>query len=101
MKKTTIILSILAMSSGIYAQTETTSNSNSVELTEGNLFQSIKPVDGQPVVFPTQEELDAKIDDKIEKIKQQLTENKDNPEKVLYLKEELWRFENAIVKTEK
>ena len=67
------------------------------ESLDAEMFISIKPEDGHPVVFPTQEEMDAKITDKIEKIKQLIYENRDNPALVEGFRRDLWRFENAIV----
>ena len=58
---------------------------------------SVKPADENPVVFSSQSELDAKKADKIEKIKVLIRENEGNADKIMYLRKELWRFENAIV----
>lgn len=94
MKKTLIIFSFITVSSLTFGQTEKQiSNTNQSEL-----FQSRKPADGYPSVFADKAELDAKKADKIDKTKQKLMENKDNPEMVKFLQEELWRFENAIAK---
>lgn len=82
-----------------FGQETENQNSVTIEMTDSDLFQSIRPADGSPVVFNSQEELDNKIADKVYKIKVQLVENQNDAEKVIYLKKELWRFENAIVKT--
>ncbi|MFT5602638.1 MAG: Skp family chaperone for outer membrane protein [Flavobacteriales bacterium] len=92
MKKVIFTIAMAVIASTTFAQTQTK------EKTE---ITSIKPVDGSPVVFSSQEELDAKIDDKIEKIKVQIRANANDPKKVEYLRMELWRFENAIVSTKK
>ncbi len=101
MKKMMIAIGLFALSTGAIAQNSPNENSVTIEMSDNDLFTSIKPIDASPVVFPTQEELDAKIDGKIDAIKQQLVANQNDAEKVAYLKRELWRFENAIVKPKK
>lgn len=83
----------------LYGQTEntTTTTTTTIELTDEQLFTAVKPADGAPAVFATQEELDAKQGFKIDNTKQKLIENRNNPEMVRFLQEELWRFENAVV----
>ena len=92
-------LGVILMSTGAFAQTNSNPSITEMEQTNSDLFKSIKPVDGQPVIFANQAELEEKVDYKIDQMKQQLVENRNNPEKVIYLKQELWRFENAIAKT--
>lgn len=92
-------LGVVLMSTGAFAQTNSNPTVTEMEQSNSDLFKSIKPKDGQPVVFANQVELEEKVDYKIDQMKQQLVENRNNPEKVIYLKQELWRFENAIVKT--
>jgi hypothetical protein len=60
---------------------------------------SIKPADGTPAYFTTQEELDAKKQDKIAKLKTLIIEAAGDKEKQTYLRQELWRMENATVRT--
>jgi len=85
---------VMALSMGIISLT-INAQSSDTEIT------SIKPKDATPVVFSTQEELDSKKVEKIEKIKDQIKQNIGNDEKTLYLRQELWRFENAVVSTPK
>lgn len=59
---------------------------------------SIKPADGTPAYFTTQEELDAKKQDKIAKLKIMITEASGDEAKQTYLRQELWRMENAAVR---
>ena len=97
MKKIILCLGLIcggAVVNSSYAQ-QTTETQQEVILT------SIKPADGQPAVFANQLELEQKQSFKIQNIKDQILENRDNPEKVQYLREELWRMENAIVHQEK
>ena len=58
---------------------------------------SIKPADESPVVYTTREELESKNVGKIDAMKLQIEQAKGDEKKVLYLRKELWRFENAIV----
>jgi hypothetical protein len=89
------------MGSLSYGQTETNQVSEpaTVELTDEQLFTSRKPADAQPAKFASQADLDAKRSIKIENIKQKLIENRNNPDAVKILQEQLWRFENAVVST--
>ena len=101
MKKTFFVVSLIVLGSTAFGKTETNSTSTqTVELTDEQLFTSVKPADGAPAVFATQEELNAKQGFKIENTKQKLMENRNNPEMVRFLQEELWRFENAVVHTQ-
>lgn len=95
MKKTLLFVG-LALSTSAFGQSTAQPSSN-VTKDQSALFVAIQPEDGQAVVFATQAELDAKIDDKIDKIKQLIVENKDNPSELQKLQKELWRFENAVV----
>lgn len=92
MKKLIFTIAMGIVASTTLAQTETNAK---------EVITSIKPADASPVVFATQKELDAQIDDKIEKIKVQIRANANDPKKVKYLRMELWRFENAIVSVNK
>lgn len=58
---------------------------------------AIKPQDAKPYVFSSREELIAGVERKREALIQEIKENSNNPEKALYLRESLWRLENAIV----
>jgi len=66
-----------------------------------NVTTSIKPADESPVVYTTREELESKNVGKIDAMKLQIEQAKGDEKKVLYLRKELWRFENAIVAGEK
>ena len=65
--------------------------------TNETILQSIRPADESPAVFASQAELDEKQGFKIDNIKKQIMENRDNPLKVAMYRKELWRMENAIV----
>lgn len=91
MKK--LLLSILVMSTCVAYGQEQSSNHHSE-----SIYVSIKPVDESPAVFASQEELDEKKNDKIEKIKTLINENQNDSVELQRLREELWRFENAIVR---
>lgn len=98
MKKLMMAIGFTVLGTAVYSQTESKVTIQTVTSTDNDLFKSIKPADGAPAVFANQAELDAKRADKIDKVKQRLMENKENPEMVKFLKEDLWRFENAIAK---
>lgn len=90
-----ILLAGLLISSPAFSQQQ--ESQPTMESIDPVIFTSIEPADGRPAVFPTQEELDAKIADKIDKIKQLIYENRDNAVLVEGFRKDLWRFENAIV----
>jgi len=97
MKKIFLCVGLLFAGIGmnsIYAQ-------QSVELHQKSLLTAIKPVDGNPVVFSNQVELESNVGFKIENVKQLILENQNDAIKVRQLREELWRFENAIVQERK
>jgi hypothetical protein len=97
MKRVILCVAIFCGSVGvnnIYAQEKT-------ELQQENILTSIKPADEQPVVFANKMELDQKVDFKIENTKRAILENRNDAVKVRQLREELWRFENAIVHVKK
>jgi|APGre2960657404_1045060.scaffolds.fasta_scaffold153097_2 hypothetical protein len=98
MKKTALMLSFFCLGTVVFGQMEKQIVKSTNTVSKVGLFQSRKPADGYPAVFANQAELDAKKADKIDKTKQKLMENKENPEMVKFLQEELWRFENAIAK---
>lgn len=86
-----VFMSVVSLSN---AQDGKASKSKQVE----NIYTSIKPADGQGVVFNTQEELDQKRDFKKNNIIDQIKENSSDTSRVRFLRMELWRFENAVVK---
>ena len=94
MKKLLLPIAVFSVSL-VYGQEQVnTSSANAAE----SIYVSVKPADESPVVFANQEELDSKKDEKIEKIKTLIKEYQSDPNELLRLREELWRFENAIVK---
>jgi hypothetical protein len=96
LKKNIFFLFIFfALTSQIVAQEK----SNAVSKPNNpNLYTSLKPNDVQPAVFSSQAELNAKIQDKKDKIQALIAANVNDSVKLKYYREELWRFENAIVK---
>mgnify|MGYP001071432493 CR=1 FL=1 len=97
MKKVILCVAIFCGSvvvNNTYAQEAT-------ELHQEDILTSIKPADGQPAVFANRMELEQKVDFKIENTKRAILENKNDAVKVRQLREELWRFENAIVHVKK
>lgn len=93
--KTLLLLFIVFSGIIVFGQEQV---NNSHPVAAESIYTSVKPVDASPVVFANQEELDSKKADKIEKIKGLIQEHQNNPNELLRLREELWRFENATVK---
>lgn len=88
---------LLALSVLGTAQNKTTLSKKS----ESGIYTSLKPADGSPYVFGTQQELNDKQASKKGAILSEIKANEKNPERVKALREELWRVENAIVQTKK
>ncbi len=65
------------------------------------IYTPLKPADGTPAVFTTQEELNAKVPVKKTNLLNLIKENSTDTAQVRMLREQLWRFENAIVKAPK
>jgi len=63
------------------------------------IYTPLKPADGKGAVFNTQAELNSKIQSKKDNMIAMINANINDPVKVKYYREELWRFENAIVQT--
>lgn len=66
-----------------------------------DIYTSLRPADGQGAVFNTKEELDAKVQDKKDKMISMIKANAADTAAVRQLRYELWRFENAIVAPKK
>lgn len=66
------------------------------ETTETTEVTSLKPANASPATFSTKEELDKTVPMKIAKIKEMIKAEK-NDERIKVLREDLWRFENAVV----
>lgn len=96
MKKTHLIcLGIcLATLSGM-AQVPASKEQSKTNVSENH--KAIRPPDGTPYVFSTQEELNAKKQDKLSATHDLIEQNKANPERVKELRMNLWRIENAVV----
>lgn len=88
-----IVISSFFLISRSFAQ----NNDKSSAVSLNNNYISLKPSDGQPAVFNTKQEMLSKIDDKKNKIKALIIQNQSDSIKLKYYREELWRFENAVV----
>lgn len=93
MKK--ILLTVALLSGGAlinqsYAQeTETT--------IQNPLLTSLKPADGKPATFSSQTELENTVPAKIAAINEEILKTPNDTVRVNYLRQQLWRFENAVV----
>ncbi len=100
------VIPIVMLASSLFSQTESNQvvdpkiERTSFELTDEQLFTPQKPANGRPAIFASQADLEAKQAIKIEGIKQKLIANRNDPQMVNTLKEQLWRFENAVVASE-
>ena len=95
MKKTAFLaITVCLLSISANAQDASKSNQNGKDV-----YTSLKPADATPAVFPTEQEMKEKKAFKMENIKLQIKENLNDTFKVRLLRYELWRFENAVVKT--
>lgn len=97
MKNAIIALGFVVVNSFVYGQT-IKAETPQPAITDTELFTALKPSDESPAVFANQAELQEKKAIKIANTKQKLIANRENPEMVKMLQEELWRFENAIAK---
>lgn len=98
MKKSLLLaISLFAFSTITLAQVKSTDN----KVIKENIYTSLKPADGQPAVFSSQEELNGKLQDKKDKTILLIKENEKDPVQVKMYREQLWRFENAIVQEPK
>lgn len=93
MKKNLTSLIFAALTSISLAQNKSEKSSKTNE----NIYTSLRPSDLQPAVFSSQNELNEKIEDKKNKTLLLIKENKDDTLKLRIYREQLWRFENAIV----
>lgn len=59
--------------------------------------ESVKPADGIPAKFSSKEELESAVPLKTAKIKEMIQSGQYSGDRLRVLREELWRFENAIV----
>jgi hypothetical protein len=86
MKKNLLVLCFCLIAGGIFSQTA-----------KDAIYSGLRPADAKPAVFSSQAEMDAKKESKKNAIKDLITQNSTDPVKVKMYREELWRFENAVV----
>ena len=101
MKKIITFVGFFAFGVMVYGQTESNKSTTLVEVTDQEILTSLKPEDAKPFVFASQADLDGSVPVKIQEIKAEILANKENAEKVIALRQKLWRLENAIVNTNK
>ena len=68
-----------------------------VTKSESTSIASLKPADATPATFSTKEELEKAVPMKTAKIKEAINSGKYDDVQLQKLREELWRFENAVV----
>jgi len=90
MKKVLLLSATVVFSLALNAQ------SSSTILTK-EMIHADRPADAIPKFFKSQEELDKMVPQKVDELKQLILDNQSNIDKVFYYREEIWRYENAIV----
>lgn len=68
------------------------------EKAKTDIYTPLKPKDASPYVFSSEQELRDKKQQKKNAVLDQIKQNENDREKVLRLREQLWRIENAVVK---
>lgn len=82
------------LSTNLHAQENGVTNSSD------DVYSALKPEDGKPMVFATEAEMQKTVPSKIEACKLAIRENLNTPSRVQYNRELIWRFENAVVKSD-
>jgi hypothetical protein len=90
------ILLALALFSGGIAMNQAYGQ-ESVKTEQNPLLTSIKPADGKPATFSSQTDLENTVPAKIAAIKEEILKTPNDTVRVNHLRQQLWRFENAIV----
>jgi len=98
MNKNILLFACLSLASISFAQDKTVNGKKAVS---ENIYTSLKPADGTPAVFSSKEDLDSKVQNKKNNLLILIKENSGDTAQVRILREQLWRFENAIVRTPK
>ena len=100
MKRTLLLFTLLALMSSneLVAQTNEAPKKG-VAATQASTenITSLKPEDGKPFVFSSQDGLDNSVPLKIEAIKEQIRSGKLSEARIKELREQMWRLENAYV----
>ncbi|MES2800797.1 MAG: hypothetical protein V4638_12325 [Bacteroidota bacterium] len=99
MNKTLLFASIIFttfVSFNSLSQMTVAPEKKSIDLT-ANQSNSLKPADGIPLKFSTQAELDMAVPQKKADVQEMIQSNKYSGERLIALREQLWRLENAIV----
>ncbi len=94
-KVNTICLICIFLSLAGFSQTPASGKTSTKTAEE--IYTPLKPKDGSPAVFGSKSDLEAKKQSKIDATLELIKKNKDKPELVMQYREQLWRFENAIV----
>jgi hypothetical protein len=85
------------MSTASFAIAQENSASPKKTAVNPDIYTSIRPADGNPAVFHNKQELESKVQFKKDNIIEMIKQNASDTAKVRFLRQELWRFENATV----
>lgn len=93
----TLIVSLFSFSQEKVRTTLQPAPKAEVTKSESTSITSLKPADATPATFSTKEELEKAVPMKTAKIKEAINSGKYDDVQLQKLREELWRFENAVV----
>ena len=100
MKKTLLICTVLftsLLSFETIAQEAKPITAISKQQNQIQEITSLKPADGFGAQFTTQADLDQTVPLKISKLKEMIASGQYGEDRIKILREEMWRFENAVV----
>lgn len=87
---------VLLLAVGVIFSAALNAQSSSAVLTK-EMIHSDRPADAIPKSFKSKEELDLTVPQKVDELKQLILDNQTNKDKVFFYREEIWRYENAVV----
>jgi hypothetical protein len=93
----TLIISLFSFSQEKVSTSLRPTPKKEVVETESPSTLSLKPADAAPATFGSKEELEKAVPMKIAKIKETINSGKLDDVQLQKYREELWRFENAVV----
>ena len=101
MKRTLLLVSLgFMLSSNVsFSQMTTGTSMKAVAVTNdtSDKTSALKPADEQPYTFSSQKELESSVPKKINALKDQILSGKLTEVQVKESREQIWRFENAVV----
>lgn len=87
---------VLLLAVGVIFSAALNAQSSKTVLTK-EMIHSDRPADAIPKFFKSQEELNSTVPLKVDQLKQLIIDNQTDMDKVFFYREEIWRYENAVV----